>query len=130
MNSVTLKNLLPTTKIKLKDNVTLLALSLFYNHPSLLAEDGWVLLKVGSEKVLVDNDTMHVFEGEEIKLKWTKDQITGVNLTSSLTGDALTEHWNEKVAYCNDVRNQMKDFFDQDKVDALCDKVKSVKINA
>ena len=53
-----------------------------------------------------------------------------VELANKLTGDALTEHWNEKVAYCNDVRNQMKDFFDQDKVDALCDKVKSVKINA
>jgi len=130
MNTVTLKNLLPAIKIKLKDNVMLLALSLFYNHPSLLAEDGWALLKVGSEKVLVDNDTMHVFENEEIELKWTKDQITGVVLTSSLAGDALTKHWDEKVAFCNEVRNQMKDFFDKDKIDALCDEVKSVKINA
>ena len=68
MNTVTLNNLLINTKIKLKDDVILLALSLFYNHPKLLSEEGWVMLKVGSEKILVDKDTMHVLDDEEIEL--------------------------------------------------------------
>ena len=30
----------------------------FYSHPAMVKEDWWHLLKVGSEKVMIDEDTM------------------------------------------------------------------------
>ena len=68
MNTATLKNLLPNSKIRLADNNLVLIVSIFYNHPRLLSEDGWSLLKVGSENILIDMDTAHIAKDKEIQL--------------------------------------------------------------
>ena len=52
MNKATLRNLLPNAKVRLSDNQEVLLLSIFYNHPLMLSEDGWTLLKIGSENIL------------------------------------------------------------------------------
>ena len=71
MNTATLKNLLPNTKVKLADN-NLVYFSIFYNHPRLLSEDGWKLLKVGSENILIIVDTAYIAKDKEIELIWDK----------------------------------------------------------
>ena len=76
MNTATLKNLLPNSKIRLADNNLVLIVSIFYNHPRLLSEDGWKLLKIGSENILIDTDTAHIAKDKEVQLIWEKDHIT------------------------------------------------------
>ena len=82
--SLTLPNKLPNKKVKLGDGTVLKLFSLFYTHPYLLNEDGWKLLNLGEEKLLVDTDSLHVFGNCEIRLKYDKEHITNVNLTSNL----------------------------------------------
>lgn len=129
MNTATLKNLLPNTKIKLADENLVLILSIFYNHPQLLAEDGWKLIKVGSENVLIDTDTAHVTNGKEIELVWDKDHITHIKLTSKLQGDALMKHWEEMLQYAGNVQRDMTAHFDKNKVDDLCAALEDVKVS-
>lgn len=128
MNSATIENLLPNSKVKLADNNLVLLLSIFYNHPRLLAEDGWELLKVGSENILIDTDTAYILKDKEIELIWDKDHITHLKLTSRLQGDALKKHWEEMVQYASSVQRDMTAHFDKSKVDELCDSLSSVSI--
>jgi len=129
MNTATLKNLLPNAKIKLADGNLVLILSIFYNHPQLLAEDGWNLLKVGSENILIDTDTAYITNGKEIELVWNKNHITHIKLTSKLQGDALMKHWEEMLQYAGNVQRDMTAHFDKNKVDDLCAALEDVKVS-
>lgn len=128
MNTATLKNLLPNSKVKLADNNVVLLLSIFYNHPRLLAEDGWKLLKVGSENILIDMDTAYIFKEKDIELVWNKDHITHIKLTSHLSDEALKKHWEDMVSYANNVQRDMNAHFDKNKVDDLCNSLNQVTI--
>tara|TARA_B100001063_G_C16617660_1_gene478992 strand:- start:258 stop:704 length:447 start_codon:yes stop_codon:yes gene_type:complete len=130
MNTATLKNLLPNSKIRLKDDHLVLIVSLFYNHPKLLNEDAWTLLKVGSEQVLIDSDTLHVCGDKEIEFVWKKDHISHIRLTSNLTGQALDKHWEEMLAFSENVKREMHDHFDDKKVSELCDFMSDVKLSS
>lgn len=128
MNTATLKNLLPNSKVKLADNNLVLLLSIFYNHPRLLSEDGWKLLKVGSENILIDMDTAHIVKDKEIELLWDKDHITHLKLSSSLKGDALKQHWADMLTYAGNVQRDMNAHFDKDKVEELCDVLNNMSV--
>ena len=128
MNTATLKNLLPNSKVKLADNNLVLLLSIFYNHPRLLSEDGWKLLKVGSENILIDLDTAYIAKDKEIELIWDKNHITHIKLTSSLRGDALKQHWEDMLTYAGNVQRDMNAHFDKKKVDELCDALSDISV--
>lgn len=129
MNTATLKNLLPNSKIKLADNNLVLIVSIFYNHPRLLSEDGWSLLKVGSENILIDMDTAHIAKDKEIQLIWNKDHITHLKFTSSLKGDSLKQHWEDMLKYAGNVQRDMTAHFDKTKVDELCDALSDITVS-
>lgn len=129
MNTATLKNLLPNSKVRLADDNMVLLVSIFYNHPRLLSEDGWKLLKVGSENILIDTDTAHITKDKEIELIWDKNHITHMKLTSHLKGTALQQHWDEMVAYANGVQRDMTAHFDKKKVDDLCDALSDISVS-
>ena len=128
MQTATLKNLLPNSKVKLSDDNLVLLLSIFYNHPRLLNEDGWKLLKVGSENILIDMDTAYIAKDKEIELIWNKDHITHIKLTSNLKEDALKEHWKNMLTYAAGVQRDMNAHFDKDKVDELCDVIQDMSL--
>ena len=128
MNTAILRNLLPNSKVKLADNNLVLLLSIFYNHPRLLAEDGWKLLKIGSENILIDTDTAFIVAGKKVELVWDKDHITHLKLTSALQGDALKKHWEEMLQYASNVQRDMTAHFDKSKIDQLCDSLSSVSV--
>jgi len=129
MNTATLKNLLPNSKVRLADNNLVLIVSIFYNHPRLLSEDGWSLLKVGSENILIDTDTAHIAKDKEIQLIWDKDHITHLKFTSNLKGDALKQHWEEMLQYAGNVQRDMNAHFDKKKVDELCDALSDISVS-
>ena len=129
MNTATLKNLLPNSKVRLADNNLVLIVSIFYNHPRLLSEDGWSLLKVGSENILIDTDTAHIAKVKEIQLIWDKDHITHLKFTSNLKGDALKQHWEEMLQYAGNVQRDMNAHFDKKKVDELCDALSDISVS-
>lgn len=128
MNTATLKNLLPNSKVKLADGNVVLLLSIFYNHPRLLQEDGWKLLKVGSENILIDTDTAYIFKEKDIELIWNKDHITHIKLTSHLSNEALKKHWEDMVSYASNVQRDMTAHFDKSKVNDLCDSLNQITI--
>lgn len=128
MNTATLKNLLPNSKIRLADNNLVLIVSIFYNHPRLLSEDGWKLLKIGSENILIDTDSAHIAKDKEVQLIWEKDHITHIKLTSNLKGDALKAHWEELLTYAGNVQRDMNNHFDKNKVDELCDAISNITV--
>ena len=130
MNKATLRNLLPNAKVRLSDNQEVLLLSIFYNHPLMLSEDGWTLLKIGSENILVDKDTIQVIDKCEIELKWEKDHIVGLELTSNLKGDELKRQWDDLVEFSKQVKKEISLHFDKDKVDDLCNQMDEVKITS
>lgn len=129
MNTATLKNLLPNSKIKLADNNLVLIISIFYNHPRLLSEDGWKLLKVGSENILIDLDTAFIAKDKEIELIWDKNHITHMNLTSNLTGNALKQHWEDMLTYAGNVQRDMTAHYDKNKVEELCDVLNDMSVS-
>lgn len=128
LNTTTIKNLLPNAKMRLKDNHLVLLISFFYNHPNLLSEDGWSLIKIGSENILIDKDTLQVCEGCEMTLEWNKDHINGVKLKSPLKGEELEEHWKKTVEFCENVRKDMNCHFDSDKIEELTSSMAETKI--
>jgi len=128
MNTATLQNLLPNSKVKLADDNLVLLVSIFYNHPRLLTEDGWKLLKIGSENLLIDLDTWYILKDKEVELIWKKDHITHVKLTSKLSGEELKKHWDDMLVFANKVQSDMSSHFDKKKVDELCDSLNKVTI--
>lgn len=129
LNTTTIQNLLPNAKMRLKDNNLVLLISFFYNHPNLLSEDGWSLIKIGSENILIDKDTLQVCEGCEMTLEWNKDHINGVTLKSNLQGEELEKHWEKTVKFCENVRKDMNCHFDTVKIEELTSSMAETKIN-
>lgn len=130
MQCATIKNLLPNTKIKLKDDHLCQIVSIFYNHPRLLEENGWDSLKVGSETILIDKDTLYITQEKEIELIWDKERITHIKLKSNLTGEKLKQHWDKMLKHGNMVRKAMQLHFDTKKVDDLCGKFDEVSVSS
>lgn len=130
MNKATLKNLLPNAKVRLNDGQLVLLVSVFYHHPLMLDEEGWTLVKIGSENVLIDKDTMQVIDKCEIELQWEKDHIQGIQLACNLAGDDLKKHWDEVVEFSRQVKNEMSDFFHKEEVDDLCNQLTDVNITS
>ncbi len=115
--SILLKNRLPTFKIKTKDSHLLHIFSVFYDHPAMLNEDGWVLMK--GMKILVDVDTMFLLESNISEFGWNKEKLLTCKISSQLTGDELTKHWNKLYKHALRVRSRMKKHFDDTKVTEL-----------
>jgi hypothetical protein len=105
--SVLLANKLPRKKIRTQDGTVLKLFSLFFSHPYMLNEDGWKLLVVCEEKILVDVDTLHIFGDCEIKLVYDKEYITHAELTSDLKDEALDKLYMEMMKYAEKVRAEM-----------------------
>lgn len=130
MNVATIPNLLPNMKSRLKDGHVLLMTSFFYKHPAMINPDGWKLLKVGNEKILVDTDTLFIIGKHETELIWEKDHVTHVKLTSKLKGDELKEHWDTLLKYANDLKRDMSAHYDKEKVDELSTMLKNVSVKS
>jgi len=107
--SVLLPNKLPRKKIRTQDGAVLKLFSLFFSHPYMLNEDGWKLLVVSEEKLLVDVDTLHIFGDCEIKLVYEKEYITHAELTSDLKGEALDKLYLKMMKYAEKVRAEMNE---------------------
>ena len=112
--SILLKNRLNKFKIKTKDSHLLHIFSVFYDHPAMINEDGWVMMK--DMKILVDVDTMFLLESNISEFGWNKDKLLTCKITSNLEGDKLTKHWNKLYKHASRVRSRMKKHFDNDKV--------------
>ena len=117
--SLTLPNKLPNKKVKLGDGTVLKLFSWFYTHPYLLNEDGWKLLNLGEETLLVDTDSLILFGNWKMLLKSDKENITNVNLTSNLKGDELASIFEEMLNYSKQIRADMNSHYDPDKVSEL-----------
>ena len=101
---------------------------MFYTHPYLLDEDGWKLLNLGEEKLLVDTDSLHVFGDCEVRLKYDNEHITDVQLTSKLEGDELHSLFDEMLEYSKQVRADMNSHYDPDKVSELTTNLKALNV--
>lgn len=130
MNVATIPNLLPNMKSRLQDGHVLLMTSFFYKHPAMLNSEGWKLLKIGSEKLLVDTDTLFIIGDHETELVWDKDHVTHVKLTSKLKDDELKTHWETLLKYANDLKKDMSAHYDEDKVDELSSMLKNVSVKS
>ncbi len=128
--SITLPNKLPDKKVKLGDGVVLKLFSIFYTHPFLLDEDGWKLLNLGEEKILVDTDSLHVFGDCDVTLKYDMEHITHVNLRSHLKGDELNGLFDDMLKYSKQVRADMNSHYDPDKVSELTSALNTIKISS
>lgn len=104
--------------------------SLFYTHPYLLNEDGWKLLNLQDEKLLVDTDSLHVFGDCQVRMQYDdNDHITHVNLRSDLTGDELTKLFDKMLEYSKQVRADMNSHYDSAKVCDLASGLKMLNVN-
>lgn len=112
--SILLKNRLTKFKIKTKDSHLLHVFSVFYDHPAMINEDGWIMMK--GMKILVDVDTMFLLESNISEFGWNKDKLLTCKVSSELKGDKLTKHWNKLYKHATRVRSRMKKHFDNDKV--------------
>lgn len=128
--TATIPNLLPNMKSKLQDGHILLMTSFFYKHPAMLNPNGWQLLKIGNEKLLVDTDTLFIIGDHETELVWDKDHVTHVKLTSTLEGEELKSHWESLLKYANDLKKDMSAHYSKDKVDDLTTMLKNVSVDS
>ena len=112
--SILLNNRLCKFKIKTKDSHLLHIFSVFYDHPAMINEDGWIMMK--DMKILVDVDTMFLLESNISEFGWNKDKLLTCKISSNLKGDELNKHWNKLYKHATRVRSRMKKHFDNDKV--------------
>lgn len=112
--SILLKNRVSKFKIKTKDSHLLHIFSVFYDHPAMLNEEGWVMMK--GMKILVDVDTMFLLESNISEFGWNKDKLLTCKITSNLEGEELNKHWDKLYKHATRVRSRMKRHFDSDKV--------------
>ena len=116
--SVLLHNKLPKFKIKTKDSHLLHVFSVFYDHPAMINEDGWVMMK--GMKILVDVDTMFLLESNVSEFGWNKDKLLTCKITTTLKEeDEITKHWNKLYKHAMRVKSRMKKHFDDDKITEL-----------
>jgi hypothetical protein len=101
------------TRVKTADDHTLKVFSAFYQHPRLLEPEGWTLLNMGDDKILVDVDTIHLLDQHECELGY--EPKTGTILTCKITPkhtEDLDKHWDEILQYCLKVKEDFAKFCD------------------
>lgn len=119
--SILIKNRTTKYKIKTGDGHLLHVFSAFYDHPAMLNEDGWTLMK--GMKILVDVDTMFLLESNISEFGWSNDKLLTCKITSELKGDELTKHWNKLYKHSLRTKNRMSKHFDTKKISDLCSKL-------
>ena len=85
----------------------------------MIAEDQWTMIK--GQKILVDKDTMKLFENNITEFGWQKDQIITCKLIANVKPSRFKYHWDKLYRYSLEVRDQMEQHFDGDKVHELLD---------
>ena len=120
------------TRIQTKDGVVIQLFSAFYDHPAMVNEDAWHLVKHGSFNLLVDEDTMEIMNGLECEWGFSanSDTIVTCKLSSHEKDEEKRNHdMGIKFEYAKKVRRSMKSFFDASKVDELSLAVDAIDIN-
>lgn len=119
---VLIHNKLPNTKVKTADDVEMHVFSAFYEHPAMIAEDQWTLLS--GQNILIDKDSMKLFENNITEFGWQKDHIITCKLIANVKPGRLKEHWDKLYRFSVGVREQMEQHFDDKKIHELLDMTK------
>ena len=110
MKSILITNRCTKTRIQTKDGHIIQAFSAFYSHPAMVKEDWWHLLKVGSEKVMIDEDTMVIMKDMECEwgYKAKSDVILTCKLTSTIADeDERMKQWNKLYTFSMGVKKDI-----------------------
>lgn len=113
------------TRVKTSDDHTLKVFSAFYQHPGLLDPDGWTLLTIGDDQLLVDVDTIHILDQHECELGY--EPKTGTVLTCKITPkntEDLEKHWDTILQHCLSVKEDFAKFCDQQDVSKQLENMK------
>jgi hypothetical protein len=127
MEKVLIHNKLPNTKVQTADGVEMHVFSAFYEHPAMVAESEWTLLQ--GQNILVDKDTMKLFEDNVTEFGWQKDHILTCKLIANVKPGRLKEHWEKLYKYSVNVREHMEMHFDKDKIQELTETVSKCEIS-
>ena len=126
MNEYLLQNRCTRVRVTTSDNHTLKVFSVFYQHPALIAPEGWKVLKT-DENVLVDENTMWILEQHECEFGYQPK--SGTILTCRIKPKDLSnleKHWDNILQYCLEVKGDFAKFCDEDLTSKLDDlKIKS-----
>ena len=131
MKSILITNLCTKTRVKMKDGHVIQLFSGFYNHPAMVKEDWWHLLKVGSERVLVDEDTLVIMK--DMECEWGYEAKTDIILTCKLTSkisdeDERMQQWNKLYAFSLKLRKDIESSFKKTTVDDLTDQLNKTSL--
>tara|TARA_B100000674_G_scaffold119332_1_gene90646 strand:- start:2721 stop:3203 length:483 start_codon:yes stop_codon:yes gene_type:complete len=132
LKSILITNLCTKTRICTTDNHIIQCFSGFYEHPALIDQDSWHLVKHGNTNLMVDQDTMHLME--DMVCEWgfqpKSDTVLTLKLTSTKEDkDERIKHWNQLYKYSMDLKKAMAQHFDNDKIDELADQMKKTSIS-
>lgn len=110
MKSILITNRCTKTRIQTKDGHILQLFSAFYSHPAMVKEDWWHLLKVGSDKVMIDEDTMVIMK--DMECEWGYEAKSDVILTCKLTStiadeDERMKQWNKLYTFSMGVKKDI-----------------------
>lgn len=133
MKSILLHNRCTKTRVKLADGNILQCFTLFYDHPAMINEDAWTLMKTNGINVLCDTDTMHILSGNECEWGFTPtgDTILTVKLSTQLEEqEDQINHWNKLYEFAVGVRKEAAQFFDKKKIDNLADELNSLDVSS
>lgn len=127
--SFLLTNLCSKVRVETSDKHVIQAFSAFYEHPAMINEDSWHLIKSGTLPILVDKDTLHIMK--DLVCEWGFDAKTDAILTLKLScheedvkqRDALLA---EKLGYAKRTKAEISHFFDRTKVDELTTAMKTI----
>lgn len=132
MKSILVSNLCTKTRIRTIDNHILQCFSAFYEHPALIDEDSWKLIKNGEQRIMVDTDTMYLMK--DMVCEWGHDPKSDIILTVKLTStetdsDERMKRWNHLYEYSMKLKKAMNDHFDSKKLDSLTAQMSSASIS-
>ena len=133
MKSILLHNRCTKTRVKLADGNILQCFTLFYDHPAMINEEAWTLMKTNGINVLCDTDTMHVLSGNECEWGFTPtgDTILTVKLTTQLENqEDQINHWNKLYEFAVGVKKEAAQFFDKKKIENLADELNSLDVSS
>jgi len=133
MKSILLHNRCTKTRVKLADGNILQCFTLFYDHPAMINEDAWTLMKTNGINVLCDTDTMHILSGNECEWGFTPtgDTILTVKLSTQLKEqEDQIDHWNKLYEFAVGVKKEAAQFFDKKKIDNLADELNLLDVSS
>lgn len=113
MENFLLTNRCTRTRVKTSDNYTLKVFSAFYQHPALLEPDAWKLFNSGTEKVLIDKDTMYILDKHVCEFGYQPK--SGTILTCKITPIDkmdLDKHWDDMFKFCLEAKRDFAEFCD------------------